>query len=74
VVRGPSETKVYSKTAIPAGIYHMRITTSNRCCLLPGSALGSDGVSSTASRAAFDKLFLLIEQAVTNNESTLTTN
>jgi len=75
VVRGPSETKVYSKTAIPTGTYRLRITTSNRYCLLPGSALGSDGVSGTASRVAFDKLFLLIEQAVTNNESiTLTTN
>jgi hypothetical protein len=43
VVRGPSETKVYGKTAIPTGTYRVRITTSNRCCLLPDSALGSDG-------------------------------
>lgn len=37
-------------------------------CLLPGSAFGADGASVSASRIAFDRLFLLIEQAVTNNE------
>ena len=30
VVRGPSEAKVYGKTAIPAGTYRVRVTMSNR--------------------------------------------
>lgn len=108
VVRGPTEAKVYGKTAIPAGTYRVRVTMSNRfkrrlpllvnmpggtirfgntliddCgvrihpgntaadtegCLLPGSAFGADGASVLNSRAAFDRLFLLIEQAVQNNE------
>jgi hypothetical protein len=37
-------------------------------CPLPGSAFGPDGVSVTASRVAFDRLFLLIEQVVANNK------
>jgi hypothetical protein len=37
-------------------------------CLLPGSAFGADGASVSASRVAFERLFLLIEQAVHNNE------
>ena len=37
-------------------------------CLLPGSVFGADGASVTASRVAFDRLFLRIEQAVFNNE------
>jgi hypothetical protein len=108
VVRGPSEAKVYGKTAIPVGTYRLRVTYSNRfkrrlpllvnmpggiirfgdnliddCgvrihpgnyakdtegCLLPGTAFGPDGASVSASRVAFDRLFLLIEQAVTNSE------
>lgn len=38
-------------------------------CLLPGTAFNADGVSVSASRAAFDRLFLRIEQAVANHES-----
>ncbi len=30
VVRGAGEAKVYGKTAVPAGNYHLRITYSNR--------------------------------------------
>jgi hypothetical protein len=37
-------------------------------CLLPGTAFGADGASVSASRAAFDRLFLRIEQAVANHE------
>jgi len=37
-------------------------------CLLPGTAFRADGASVSASRVAFDRLFLLIEQAVQNNE------
>jgi hypothetical protein len=35
-------------------------------CLLPGTSFGADGASVTASKAAFDRLFLRIEQAVAN--------
>ncbi|TVT39646.1 hypothetical protein FNT36_18570 [Hymenobacter setariae] len=37
-------------------------------CLLPGSAFGADGASVSASRVAFDRLFLRIETAVANGE------
>jgi hypothetical protein len=38
-------------------------------CLLPGSAFGTDGASVTASRMAFDRLFLRIETALANGDS-----
>lgn len=37
-------------------------------CLLPGSAFGADGASVSASRVAFDRLFLRIETAIANGE------
>jgi hypothetical protein len=37
-------------------------------CLLPGSAFGADGASVSASRVAFDRLFIRIETAVSNGE------
>jgi hypothetical protein len=37
-------------------------------CLLPGSAFGADGASVTASRVAFDRLFVRIEHAINAGE------